>query len=140
MPKFSTADVMTVTGELTGYDIENGDCGMPSRCMYKLSTDRALHELDTGRHDVRVETRGIQFNFPNKDGLKCRWLAPVPQSMINNLLKFDKEEKARTRALNAGKVFKSRVKPHKFIFVAICEGPVEAITPDRQQQINAARK
>lgn len=115
---------------VTQRDIEEGLCGLPSKCMHKVAIARALGEVtgDQATH-VAVHTGQIKFNYKGFR-YKC---APIPQSVANTLIRFDQTE---------GMSKKERlevVTPYTYYVTFERKSRIYAQTRERQNQINAAR-
>lgn len=131
-----TIETVNVRIRVIERDITDGLCGLPGKCMEKIAIERALRQIDPrgGDHKVRIDAGEIKFKMRGH-----RWSSPTPKIPKVNLIQFDKEDKARKRALREGVEFVSKVKPHKWIMTAVKGDKIIPLTPDRQKQINAAR-
>jgi hypothetical protein len=118
-------------------DINEGECGLPGKCMEKIAIERALRNIDPkgGDHKVRIDAGIIKFNLAGH-----RWTATTPKRPKRALLQFDKEEKARKRAEKLGEKFVSKVQPHTWTLEATKGSKILAFTAERQKQVNEARR
>jgi hypothetical protein len=118
-------------------DIEEGKCMLVSRCMHKIAIERALRKLDLqgGDHKVRIDAGDLKFNFQGH-----RYHGHVPRAAKVSLKQFDKEQKARERAERQGVKFVSKVQPHSYRVEAVKGAEIQKFTPERQEQINEARR
>lgn len=107
-------------------DIDEGKCGLATKCMEKLAITRALIEHLNIKPEkvhllhVRVDAGHINFNY---DGY--HWTADTPRTARNALIKFDRD--------------KTSVGPHRYTIVAHRMSKIVKMTEERKQQINAAR-
>jgi hypothetical protein len=107
-------------------DIDEGMCGVATRCMEKLAVTRALIDQlgiksdKVPRLHVRVDGGHIRFNYNGH-----RWDADTPRAARNALIKFDQDKRLVT--------------PHKYVVHATKGPKVQKMTEDRMEQINEAR-
>lgn len=117
---------LKVRVETTQRDIDEGECGLITKCMEKIAIVRALtmqlklKEPEVTKLHVRVDGGHIKFNY---DGY--RWEANTPTKAKNALIRFDRD--------------KSLVRPHSFTIVAARTTKVLPFTDERREQINQAR-
>ena len=132
-----TIQVLRGTIHVTPRDIHDGECCIPNRCMIRISGERWLREIDPkgGDHKFRIDKGIIKFNLGG-----YHWWAPVPLKPKRALLMFDDELKARELAAKNGVPFVSKVKPFSWKIEAIRGDKIVPFTPERQQQINEARR
>jgi len=136
-PRVKTVETMRVHVRVTQADIDGGKCGMISKCMIKIANEREIRRLDPqgGDHHTRVDAGAIRFNYKGN-----RYQSHLPRIAKRNLIQFDREKKARARAARKGEKFASKVRPFNFVIEAIKYRKVEAITAERQKQVNEARR
>jgi hypothetical protein len=105
--------------------------------MEKIAIERALREMDPkgGDHKVRIDAGVVKFKLRGH-----QWQGIAPKLAKISLIQFDKEEKARNRARKAGEDFESKVKPHQYKLAATKGAKINPMTPERQKQINDARR
>jgi len=132
-----TIEQLTVPVRVIERDISDGLCGLPGKCMEKIAIERALRELDPkgGDHKVRIDSGICKFKLRG-----YQWSATPPKIAKNSLIRFDGEEKARNRARKLGEKFESKVKPHQYKLHAVKGNKIVPMTPERQKQINDARR
>jgi hypothetical protein len=135
--KIKTIETVSLTIHVIQRDIEEGKCGLISKCMHKIAIERELRRRDArgGDHRVRVDGSIVRFNLHGH-----RFEAILPKMPKKNLLQFDKERKARERAEKKGETFASKVHPHKYRIEATKGRAIVPLTRERQDQINAARR
>jgi hypothetical protein len=104
--------------------------------MEKIAIERALRLVDPKTdHKVRVDSSGVKFNY---DGY--RFTAPLPPVTKRAMLLFDSEEVLQKRAEKTGEAFQSKVRPHRYKLIAVKGTKIIPMTPERQKQINEARR
>lgn len=112
--------------ETTQQDIDEGECGLITKCMEKLAVVRALTKLlklkdhEITKLHVRVDGGHIKFNYNG-----YRWVANTPTKAKNALIRFDRD--------------KGLVRPHTFTINAERKSKVVPFTQERREQINEAR-
>jgi hypothetical protein len=118
-------------------DIREGECGLPGKCMERVAIERALRDKDPkgGDHKTKIDAGIIKFNLKEH-----RWTAFAPKIAKRALIQFDKEEKARKKAEKLGLPFVSKVQPHQYWIEATKGDKIRPMTPERQEQINQARR
>lgn len=136
---FKTVETMRVHVFVLQKDIEEGKCGLPSRCMEKIAIERALLKKNPdGVHRVKID--GGRITYVSRH---AKWAAFTPKLAKRALMRFDRERKARERAEKSGERFKSAVQPHDYWFEAIKVYNIRPFTKSdrrRLDQINTARK
>lgn len=110
----------SITIHVTRDDIENSQCGLPTKCMIKVALKRALN-LAHGY--IHVAADGISIS---RNGL-YREKAFMPRTALLNMIQFDKE-KDLPPAKRTVRPFKFKVTFFKTTKIA---------TPERQAQFNA---
>jgi hypothetical protein len=132
-----TIETISATVRVIARDIHDGECGMPGKCMEKIAIERALREIDPkgGDHKVRIDGGAIKFNLGGH-----RWSGMTPKKPKRALIQFDKEERARKRALKNGEAWESKVKPHSWKLEATKGNRIVPFTAERQKQIHEARR
>jgi hypothetical protein len=135
--KMKTIEQFKLHVNVTSKDIHEGECRSPTRCMEKVAIERALRDIDSkgGDHRVRVDGGQIKFNL---GGFKYSAITPKPAKSA--LIQFDREERAKNKAQKAGMAFVSKVKPHGYNLECTKGSKIILLTPDRQKQINEARR
>lgn len=117
-------------------DIYNSDCRKANKCMIRVATERTLREMSgESIHHTRVDAGHATFHWQG-----YRFIADMPKIGKANLIKFDREDKARKRAEKAGEEFVSAVKPFVLKFKARKLGKLPKNTAARREQINKARR
>lgn len=106
-------------------DIDGGVACNASKCMHKVAIARTLDKIDPkfGHHKVRVDAGLIKFNMGG-----FRWEGKTPKPARRTLIMFDNE---KTRP---------EVKPHSYKVVAARTTKIKKVSPERQRQINEARR
>jgi len=136
--KISTRKIETIKlkVDVIQRDIDEGKCGLVSKCMEKISIERALRNIDPkgGDHKVRIDASIVKFALNG-----YRWRGITPKIAKRSLIQFDREARARAKADRAGEKFVSRVKPHSYYFEAERLSKIVPFTKERYQQIYAAR-
>lgn len=132
-----TIETLTIPVRVIERDIRDGLCGLPGRCMEKIAIERALREIDPkgGDHKVRIDAGIVKFKLRGH-----RWSAPTAKIAKVSLIQFDKEDKTRNKARKLGETFESKVKPHQYKLQAVKGEKISPMTPERQKQINEARR
>lgn len=133
-----TVEKLIVAVGTTTRDIEEGKCGIPSKCMERVAITRALRKADPGEvnHKVRVDGGVIKFIYRGH-----RYQAITPPKVKRALIKFDKERKAREAAERKGLPFVSKVEPHEYELTAERYGnKVEKNTPAMLAKKRESRK
>jgi hypothetical protein len=132
-----TIDTASFAVSVSKRDIEEGKCGLSSKCMHKVAIERALRSLDPkgGDHRTKVDGGKIRFNLNG-----YRYEAMPPKIVKTTLIKYDQERKARAKAERAGLKFESKVNPVKYRIEATRKSKIEPFTRERQEQINEARR
>ena len=122
--------------EVIQRDIDEGICGSTSKCMEKVSIERALRKKDPrgGDHKVRIDAGIVKFALRG-----YRWRGITPKVAKRSLIAFDKEAKARAKAEKAGVKHISRVKPHSYWLEAERLTKIVPFTKERMAQVNEAR-
>lgn len=117
-------------------DIDDSDCRMAHRCMIKVAMERTLRQMSgAANHHCRVDAGHATFHWQG-----YRYIADMPKIGKANLIKFDREDKARKKAEKAGEEFVSAVKPFSLKFKARKLGKLPANTAARRAQVNKARR
>jgi hypothetical protein len=134
--KTKTVETVRVKVEVIQRDIEEGVCGSTSKCMEKVSIERALRKKDPrgGDHKVRIDAGIVKFALKG-----YRWRGITPSVAKRSLIQFDKEAKARLKAEKAGVKHVSKVKPHQYWLEAERMQKIVPFTRERMDQVNAAR-
>jgi len=135
--KIKTIETIGLTVHVIQRDIDEGKCGLISKCMHKVAIERELRRRDPrgGDHRVRVDGSVVRFNLHGH-----RYEAILPKTPKKNLIQFDHERRPRERAEKKGETFKSKVQPHKYRIEATKGRAIVPFTRERQDQINAARR
>jgi hypothetical protein len=132
-----TIETITLPVRVIARDISDGLCGLPGKCMEKIAIERAARELDPkgGDHKVRIDAGRVKMKLRG-----YQWEGATPKIAKVSLIQFDKEERQRNRARKIGEDFESRVKPHQYKLVMVKGAKINPMTPERQKQINEARR
>jgi hypothetical protein len=114
--------------------IDDGECGLPYKCMERLACTQALISVltnDLGRDPtpeevrrlhVKVDGAFISFNYNG-----YRWKAPTPAVARNALIYFDQGRRWM-------------IKPHRYKITAERKSKIVQFDDDRREQINRARQ
>lgn len=117
-------------------DIDDSDCRMAHRCMIKVAMERTLRKMSGApNHHCRVDAGHATFHWQG-----YRYIADMPKIGKANLIKFDREDKARKKAKKAGEEFVSSVKPFKLKFKGRKIAKLPENTATRRAQVNKARR
>jgi len=117
-------------------DIDESDCLAPHKCMIKVAMERTLRKMSrSANHHTRVDAGHATFHWKG-----YRYVADMPKIGKANLIKFDREDKARKKAKKAGEDFVSSVKPFTLRFKARKSSKLPVNTAARREQVNKARR
>jgi hypothetical protein len=132
-----TVETISLKVEVIQRDIDEGVCGLVSKCMEKISIERALRKIDPkgGDHKVRIDAGIVKFVLKG-----YRWRGITPKIAKRSLIQFDNEAKARAKAEKAGVKHVSRVKPHSYRMEAERLTKIVPFTKERMAQVYAARE
>jgi hypothetical protein len=135
--KTKTVETIRVKAHVGQRDIEEGKCGLISKCMGRIALERALRNLDPkgGDHKVKIDGGNVSFVLQGH-----RWRGFAPKELKCPLIQFDKERKARERAERLGLPFVTKVKPFTFTVEAHKGAKIQPFTRERQEQVNEARR
>jgi hypothetical protein len=132
-----TVETFKLTVEVIQRDIDEGKCGLVSKCMEKISIERALRKIDPkgGDHKVRIDAGIVKFALKG-----YRWRGITPKIAKRSLIQFDKEARARAKAEKEGRQHVSRVKPHKYRMEVERMSKITPFTKERLAQVYEARE
>jgi hypothetical protein len=135
--KAKKIEIIKVTARVGQRDIEEGRCGLISKCMARVALERELRNRDPkgGDHRVKIDSGNVSFILQG-----YRWRGLASKELKRPLIQFDKERKARARAERLGLPFVSKVKPFPFTVEAHKGSRIQQFTRERMDQINAARR
>ena len=117
-------------------DIDKSDCRRAHKCMIKVAMERTLRNMSgAANHHCRVDAGHATFHWQG-----YRYIADMPKIGKANLIKFDREDRARKKAKKAGEKFVSCVKPFPLKFKGRKLGKLPVNTAARREQVNKARR
>jgi hypothetical protein len=121
--------------DTTQEDIDGGVCRLPHKCMERVAITRALwrhfHALSENNH-VRIDAASIRFNHNG-----YRWEGMTPKTPKYFLILFDL---AFDKYGNKIPEKYAKVVPHRYKVIAQRLRKLVRNSPDRQRQINDARR
>lgn len=141
-----TVETLKVNVHTTKADIStagiNG-CRDATKCMEKVAITRALSEapfrIPPYKSKVRIDAGSIRFNY---DG--SRWAASTPKVPKKALIVYDRITTSLKRKKPTSEEFDKSVAevigPHSYSFVAQRGSKLRALTRERMDQINLARR
>lgn len=134
--KVSKLETLEYELPITDDDIANSECTNANKCMIRVSNERTLRNMSgEANHHTRVDAGHVTFHWNG-----YRFIADMPKKGKHALVAFDMEEKTRKKALRAGEVFVSSVKPFRLKLKARKISKLPKRTALRKEQINKARR
>jgi len=124
-----TKTTMKLKVIVTQSDVLEGRCGLANKCMEQVAVVRALmvrHKIydpiEVRKLNVRVDGASIKYNLGG-----WRWEAKTPLVAKRALIDFD------------DKNF-HLIQPHEYVLIAERTTKIYPMTPERQAQVNEARR